>query len=94
MRVCVFIYRYRYVYTQDYKERAQVILTRIVHVISRQTIASDSIRSITCLGIAACGRGDTLSEIGLTGIVATRDVIKTAKGCTHSKGIATEHSSP
>ena len=90
--MCVFIYRY--VNTQDYKKRAQVILTRIVHVISRQTIASDSICSMTRPRIAACGGGNTLSEIGLSGIVATRDFIKTAKGCTHSKGIVTEHSSP
>ena len=69
-----------------------MILTGIVHVISRQTIASDSI-SITSPQITVSAES-ALSEIGLCGIEATRDVIISTKSSIYSKGIVTEHSSP
>ena len=89
--MCVFIYRQ--VNTLVYKEGAQVILTRIVYVISRQTIASDSICSTTSPGITVSA-DSALSEIGLSGIEATIDVIKTAMSSIPSKRIVTEYSSP
>ena len=90
--VCMCVFIYRHVNTQVYKAGAQVILTRTVCVISRQTIASDSICSITSPGITSSA-DSALSEIGFSGIEATIKV-KIAVSSIHSKRIVTEHSSP
>ena len=80
-------------YAQFYREKAQVILTRIAHVISRQTIASDSILSTTSPDITGSAE-TTLSEIGLSGSATAREVIESAASSTQTKGIVTEHRSP
>ena len=98
MCICVFIKRC--VNTQVYKEKAQVILTRIVHAISGLTIASDSICSLficttTALGITASEEGEiALSEIGLSGSGATSGVLKSAVTSTQTKEIVIQHGSP
>ena len=70
-----------------------MILTRIVCVISKQTIASDSIRSATSPGITASAES-ALSEIGFSGIETTVEVIKVVLSSIHSKRIVPEHRSP
>ena len=60
---------------------------------AKQTIASDSILNTTGPDGAAPTES-ALTEAGLNGSAATREVLKCALSSTPAKGIVTEHRSP